>query len=293
MGPLVSIIIPTYNRSAYIGETLDSVISQSYGNWECIVVDDGSTDYTFELMEFYLKEDSRIKYLLRPKAKPKGGNVCRNYGFGNSKGKYIQWLDSDDLLSTDKIYEQVLSLEPLTELSISTCKFGYIYNSSFKEKKFRENIGTYQDFNSGMDLLNCFGKLNEYLPIHVYLTPRELIYKSGLWDENIDINQDGEFYSRVLINTTLVKFVNTGVYYRKEENQSVSSFDTEEKARKAIETLNKIDKNIGIENTLYVRQAKKILYKRFLKKFPNLIDENIQFFKPILPFYIRVIKIIF
>ena len=79
MKPLVSIIIPTYNRAHLIAETLDSIIAQTYTNWECIVVDDGSTDPTDELMETYCKKDSRFQYYHRPKNRPKGANACRNY----------------------------------------------------------------------------------------------------------------------------------------------------------------------------------------------------------------------
>lgn len=84
--PLVSIIIPTYNRAHLIGETLDSVLAQIYTNWECIVVDDGSTDSTAELLAFYVEKDSRFQYHHRPKDRLKGANACRNYGFELSRG---------------------------------------------------------------------------------------------------------------------------------------------------------------------------------------------------------------
>ncbi len=96
--PLISVIIPTYNRSHLLGNTLDSIINQTYANWECLVIDDGSTDYTEELMNFYIQKDSRIKFYHRPEERPKGGNAARNFGFEKSKGKYIQWFDSDDLM---------------------------------------------------------------------------------------------------------------------------------------------------------------------------------------------------
>ncbi len=64
--PLVSIIIPTSNRAQILGETLDSVLAQTFEFWECVVVDDGSTDYTAELMDFYCKKDTRIRYFHRP-----------------------------------------------------------------------------------------------------------------------------------------------------------------------------------------------------------------------------------
>ena len=97
MNPLVSIIIPTYNRAQIIGETLDSIIAQTYTNWECIVVDDGSTDNTQEVLEEYIDKDTRFKYHHRPKGKPKGPNSCRNYGFKICKGDYVNFFDSDDI----------------------------------------------------------------------------------------------------------------------------------------------------------------------------------------------------
>ena len=64
--PLVSVIIPTYNRAHLIGETLDSVLAQTYQNWECIIVDDGSSDDTDEVIGEYVKKDNRFKYYHRP-----------------------------------------------------------------------------------------------------------------------------------------------------------------------------------------------------------------------------------
>ena len=93
MNPLVSIIIPTFNRYDYIGETLESVIMQTYRNWECIIVDDGSSDYTSQLIDFYCEKDNRFKYFTRTKDLTKGANSCRNLGFKKSSGKYIQWLE--------------------------------------------------------------------------------------------------------------------------------------------------------------------------------------------------------
>lgn len=96
--PLVSIIIPTYNRAHLIGETLDSVLAQTYPHWECIVVDDGSTDNTAEVVGVYLKKDPRFQYHHRPANRPKGANACRNYGLELIMGDYFMFLDSDDLL---------------------------------------------------------------------------------------------------------------------------------------------------------------------------------------------------
>lgn len=108
---LVSIIIPTYNRASLIGETLDSVLEQTYPNWECIVVDDGSTDNTEEVVEVFKKKDPRFNFLVRPDNRPKGASACRNFGLFNAKGNYIIFLDSDDLLLNFCLKNRVSKIE--------------------------------------------------------------------------------------------------------------------------------------------------------------------------------------
>lgn len=108
---MVSIIIPTYNRYSYLGETLNSILRQTYKDWECLVVDDGSDDFTPELMEFYCGMDRRIRFLIRPQNRNKGANACRNYGFEQSKGDLIQWFDSDDIMTVDHLEKKVAALE--------------------------------------------------------------------------------------------------------------------------------------------------------------------------------------
>jgi len=94
----ISLIIPTYNRENLIGDTLQSVINQSYSNWECIVVDDGSTDSTEQVVNKFINKDARFSYYKRPLDRQKGASACRNFGFEKSSGTIINWLDSDDLL---------------------------------------------------------------------------------------------------------------------------------------------------------------------------------------------------
>ena len=103
ISPLISIIIPSYNRAHLISETLDSIIAQTYENWECIIVDDGSTDNTLEILGKYRKKDNRFRYYQRPQDRLQGGNAARNYGYEQSTGEYIQWFDSDDLMHPLKL----------------------------------------------------------------------------------------------------------------------------------------------------------------------------------------------
>jgi glycosyltransferase involved in cell wall biosynthesis len=117
--PLVSVIIPTYNRAHLIGETLDSVLAQTYQNWECIIVDDGSKDNTDEVVGKYVKKDSRFKYYHRPEEHLPGGNGARNYGIIKSEGDFINFLDSDDYLHAFTLEDKFKFAKDNTDVIIS------------------------------------------------------------------------------------------------------------------------------------------------------------------------------
>lgn len=95
---MISIIIATYNRAAYIAETLTSIANQTYEDFECIIIDDGSTDCTEEIISRFFDEDKRFIYFKRPDTVPKGANYSRNYGYTLSKGDYVKFFDSDDVM---------------------------------------------------------------------------------------------------------------------------------------------------------------------------------------------------
>ncbi len=102
---LVSIITPTYNCAEFIARTLDTVIAQTYKNWEMIIVDDCSSDNTKEIVEEYIKKDSRIKYHLLEENS--GAAVARTTAMNLAKGSYMAFLDSDDIWMPDKLERQI------------------------------------------------------------------------------------------------------------------------------------------------------------------------------------------
>lgn len=290
---LVSIIIPVFNRAHLISQTLDAVLHQSHKHWECIVVDDGSTDNTINIVKKYCDLDSRFQLHIRPKNYKKGGNICRNLGFNLSKGEYIQWLDSDDLIAENKIKLQVEAFQKSNRISVAICKFGYFTNA--KKLSVRENIKTYRNYKKGIQLLKAFGKHSEYFPPHVFLTKRSIIEKSGFWNEDVVINQDGEFFTRILLNTMNIKFVNCAVYYRHTSTDNVSLLNSLKKAKSLIYSWKLIEKHIfdkvGKSNHIYVENAKKIIHEQIKDSFPEVINENSNFFKPLKPIYKRIFKI--
>lgn len=105
----ISVIVPCYNQAHYLDEALQSVLEQTYSNWECIVVNDGSTDHTGEIALAWCKKDDRFIYI----NKENGGlSSARNSGIERARGDYLQFLDSDDVLDTRKLE---LSLNELNQ----------------------------------------------------------------------------------------------------------------------------------------------------------------------------------
>ncbi len=279
---LVSIIIPTYNRAHLICETLNSVLAQSYKNWECIVVDDGSTDETLEIVQYYLDKDSRFQYHHRPKTRPKGANSCRNYGFELCKGKYIQWLDSDDLIGQEKITEQVALLEQKGGCFIATCKWEYFSESSNLNGLKEIERSVYNSFLDMEDFLEQLALSEGFFPPHAYLLPRKIAIDSGNWLEYLQINQDGEYFSRIFLRCQGVLFSERSkVYYRLGTGSNVSVLNNKKKMIQAVDSWKLIEANFVLRfgsRTNLVQISKKFLAQRISELDPNFIKENRIFF---------------
>src|SRR5947209_231443 len=107
-GPLVSVIVPTYNYAGFITEALESLRAQTYQNWECIVVDDGSTDDTADVVARFIERDERVRYMWQENQRQ---SVAKNTGLAEARGPYVQFLDADDLIEPRKFERQVEFLE--------------------------------------------------------------------------------------------------------------------------------------------------------------------------------------
>src|SRR2546423_3285778 len=114
-GPLVSVVVPTYNYAGFITEALESLRAQTYQNWECIVVDDGSTDDTAEVVARFVEREPRVRYLRQENQRQ---SVAKNTGLADARGRYVQFLDADDLIEPLKFERQVEFLEAHAEADI-------------------------------------------------------------------------------------------------------------------------------------------------------------------------------
>lgn len=279
---LVSIIIPCYNAIPFISETLDSLLSQTYTNWECIIVDDHSTDNSLEIIKPYIeKQPDKIK--LFPNTR-KGACSARNVAFKYSKGDYIQYLDADDLLSPNKIEEQLKLFSQFGENILVNCKWGRFTGNKESVKWEKQPID--KDYDHPIDWLTESWMGKGMAQTAVWLTPRHLIEKTGPWNESLLINQDGEFFSRVLIHAQAIKFApDAGVYYRSGNVLSITQNKPQSrtKAESLLRSYQSYERVLSIHDTPAIRKALGNNYLTYLYQFnslfPDLCNKAEQAFK--------------
>ena len=276
--PLVSVIIPTFNRGEILSYTLDSVRNQTYKNWECLIIDDNSYDYTEELLQFY-SSDSRFKYFKLPVSEVKGANSCRNFGFQKSKGIYIQWLDSDDLLTAEKLEAQI-NMVVQTDADLCTCKWGRFY---IPEKlQIESNLKSYCNFDEPFSFFEALSFSKGYFPIHAYLMKSVLVEKAGLWG-NLKVNQDGEFMSRIILNSKKIRYVDKGMALYRFYN-GTSSYENKDKVNELIKSwkiiARRLKKSFPLKKSNYLTKAKSQVLL-VLRNHKSLAFKNLMFFRDV------------
>ena len=145
--PLVSVIMPVYNCERFLTEAIESVISQSYQNWELLIVDDGSKDKSVPIIESYVEKDSRIR-LYKNESGEHGPGIARNYGMEHISGKYTYFIDSDDWIEKDLLQDTVTLAE---KTNADIVPFGFVIEDNGKQiKKPLKPCGIFefQDFKS-------------------------------------------------------------------------------------------------------------------------------------------------
>lgn len=187
--PFISICIFTYNRAEYIKETIESALAQSYTNYEIVIVNDGSTDNTEEVVKS-IKSD-KIRYF---KKEHTNAPDTRNRALKEAKGDYILWLGDDDLLHEDilKIYVEYLNKYP--DADILYCKL-----IAFNEKQGVLRQFVYTDWYNKKDELAAFLIMGQPIPDGSSLLNRKIYDEIGNFNVEFNRAQDYEFYSRVFI----------------------------------------------------------------------------------------------
>jgi glycosyltransferase involved in cell wall biosynthesis len=272
---LVSIIIPVYNKVAYLRETLDSALRQTYENIEIVLVDDGSSDGSFEILkEYFEKYPERIILIDQEN---QGVSVATNVGIQAAKGEYIQFLDADDLLSSDKIENQIRLLEGKPTFFMASCEWVMFQENPNSYTKIP--YGVFQSFDKGIDLLLKFWSHQEMMAVSSFLTHKSLVEKAGAWNESLKINQDGEFFCRILTHCDGILFEPNGkVFYRRPTETNVSQQKSEMAFQSLLDSYKCYEMEVlRIHDSKHVRIALKKVYQKFIydafPKYPELIKE--------------------
>lgn len=221
--PLVSIIIPVFNRADFLGETLNSVCNQTYDNWECIVIDDGSTDNSLKVAKEYHQKDSRIRSQKRESEYKPGGCGARNNGADKSRGEYLIFLDSDDLLLEECVAQRIDCLT--TEGAYDMLIFP---TGTFKKKLGDSNTIWNIPFQSSENHLSLVRRfINQDMPWQTggVLWRKFFFEKVGKWNETLKVWQDWELHLRALMAGPALKIYNSipDNFYRRKVEGSIAS----------------------------------------------------------------------
>ena len=260
---LISIIVPVYNVEKYLRECLDSIMSQTYQNFECLLINDGSPDHSADICREYVEKDSRFRYF----EKENGGvSSARNLGIEHSKGEYITFIDSDDWVESDYVetlYDELIKEN--ADIAVSTykrfemgdnCWYVHAFQRGYDKKVFTNK--KFMD-----ELLSLDGFDNSYRFVSGKLVHRNML-------ENIAFNvattfgEDMEFWFKIYMVSDRVVYVNKDTYnYRTDER--ISKHLTLDAVRSDIQQrLNFIAllSSRGIETKGYVDECLKKLHEK-------------------------------
>jgi glycosyltransferase involved in cell wall biosynthesis len=206
--PLISVIIPAYNYGKFLSQCFDSVLNQTYQNWECLLIDNGSTDDTKQITENYSQKDKRIHYYSQ--SNNSGPTIARNYGLKKAKGEIIQFLDADDLIEDQKFEKQVALLNAHPDYDIVYS--GVKYFKSADPSKLYNDIGLGESkpwmlnlSGTGEKMISALLKGN-IMVINSPLVRSSLFEKYGNMDEQLFYNEDWELWARFAINNATFCF---------------------------------------------------------------------------------------
>jgi teichuronic acid biosynthesis glycosyltransferase TuaG len=216
---MVAIIMPVYNAETFVCYSIESVLKQTFNNWELIVIDDGSTDKSAEVIKKYANRDNRIKYYYQRNAKQA---AARNVGFQMAVGSFIAFLDSDDQWTYNHLE---LCLAELEKINCDIVSTGFYDSNSDRnmlldEKATMHHVlpGTYK----GDEGINQFLMANRVATSTVVMR-REVIEKIGLFDPRATPAEDYDLWIRAIKNGFKVKVVSEATMYYRHHNYSSTS----------------------------------------------------------------------
>jgi len=218
----------TYNRADLICETLDSIIHQTYENWECLIIDDGSKDNIKEILRSYLLKDPRLKYFERTKDHKKGLPGCRNQGLELAKGDYIIFFDDDDIVHPDNLK---ICMEVLSDKELYFCRYDKEpFRGEWKPDTFKLDSGFTSKFIDIIDLENIIIGNLPFASCTV-LWKKEC-FEENRFKEELLYAEEWECYTRILSSGIKGISIDKVLYFnRKHPNSNTGEFHNNDPLR--------------------------------------------------------------
>jgi len=252
--PALSIVVPVFNAEKFIDGFIESIRNQTFSEWELMLVDDGSTDGTIEIVKTFCDSDSRIKLLIRDR-QPKGADTCRNIGKFCSNGKYLIFFDVDDIVAPNCFQQRFDYMENNPDVDYATFPGESVY---IDENGSISYTGRIWGGDTKKDILESFLKADYPFAVWNNIYRSEKV-KEIFWDEKLKIFQDFDYIISTLIekkNHSYAQQAQKDYYYRIGNPMSIScDFVTDEKIDSTIYLFSKTEKRLK-ENgysTTYLR----------------------------------------
>lgn len=255
----VSVLMPVYNTAAYLTSTLQSVVNSIQKHDEIIIIDDASSDNSVAVAQNFLDKNHQ-NYTLQANS---GSGACaaRNQAFAIAEGTWIQWIDADDLISVNKI-PIALQILNKNHKQLVACPW-HPFKLDLESGMLPDDVDWTQiPFFSTPEQWIA---RDTFMGLHCYAGHRELFEQAGPWDESLTINQDGEYFARVVAKSEGVNFTQeTDVFYRRSSSGSVSRFSPEKADSLYRSTESMVRTAFGLESSERMRQMAANRWQHFI-----------------------------
>jgi glycosyltransferase involved in cell wall biosynthesis len=254
----VSIIVPVYNVEHYLEECLCSIVNQTFENIEIILINDGSTDRSFEIMKDFAKKDSRIKIISQQN---KGVSEARNSGIRVASGEYILFVDSDDIILTNTVetlYNKIIQTN--SELLIGDVLYYYPDGSKVSVSKRNEMLNTLTCISSEDFFTKHLEEYNFSLLVYLFFCKRELIVEKKIFFKKGIIHEDDLWCVQVLLNANRISIIDFNYYTYRQREGSLMHSDNKEFRMKSISVVIKEFNKIAVKLKKEGRQQETIRF---------------------------------
>ena len=266
--PKISIIIPVYNTEKYLKQCLDSIINQTFKDFECICINDGSTDNSLTILHEYSKKDNRIKIINQ---KNSGSSVSRNNGIKQALGQYVSFIDADDWITNNYLeilYNKIIETD--ADIVRASFKFYYQKDDICESAKIRE----IHKIKNNTDIERLYkGYAGAFVWAKLY--KKSLIKDNNIYFYEVKTAEDCPFSALVYLYAKKICFINDEIYFYRKQIEGVTA-NYQGQIIDAFDNFIELSKDL-INRNFVTKEILNFLTDTFFYKVSKLSNDNISF----------------